>query len=498
MDHHDLSIIKSSLANHEISANDLLTNLDWKSLLESPDPFCVFAASQLFHQIIKSNTTIEALKIWIESAVNQVYADNSAAYLELFHSLFKRTRKLNGIEAGNLTLDPGYILLSVLASHPKTHVWVQSSLESRHQSRLVPTLVCLIDIVKLASLFEDKGSLGNLDQGLEYCQVIIDIIKSNLKQVYPHWTSKAIAVVRRSMELVRRLLENQGDNKMVAITLNAIVSYTDHLNHQGFSYDHLVAMQQVDRTEFFHEPIVTDKCALAVDRECLKQIISITFVSIYCLLDSSQPIGKTEMETMYGTFSEISKRLQVYSEQLPENGVLEILFDIYGNNDEDAIYQQICILDVFSSIEQPANHTNEPIENNRERLKVVCLLREILSAMDISPHNVFLYFLYKTGMDHEILVDLLISNETDFLSFFVRYLKYIARQPTDFVETCVNLLKSEDEDEDSTNGLEIISSIFHNLVSVLESEGFPYNPTALKNRILYVTDYIDNILDNTT
>ncbi|KAL0088975.1 lines N-terminus-domain-containing protein [Phycomyces blakesleeanus] len=515
MDPHDLSIISRSLANHEILADDVLTNLDWRTVLESPDPFCVFSASQLFRQIIEhdsnSNTRRSALKIWIDTAVSQVYVDNLGSYLELFHSLLKRTRKLkDGIEESNISSDPGYILLSVLATNPKTNEWIQSSLEIQHQEKIVPLLVCLIDIVKLAGLFEYKNSLVYSQQGRDYCQAIIHSIKAHLKQVYPYWRSQSIAVVRKSMELVRRILEREGDTQMVVATLNDILSYSDFLNRRGFSYDHLLTMQQTDRTEFFYEPFVRTKSVLAVDRECLKQIISITFVSISRLLDSTQTPKKEEMDTTYEALVEIFNRLQGYHERLPDNGILELLFDIYGNNDEDAIYQQICILDVYTAIELQVKHEAGSTKNimTREQLKVVCLLKEILSLLDISPHNLFLYFLYKTGMDHGILVDLLISNETDFLSFFVRYLKYIAHQPDEFVKACINLLndeheeeeedESEYEDDDPENGLEMISSIFHNLISVLTSEGFPYNPTALIHRILYVTNYIDNILNAST
>ena len=53
----------------------------------------------------------------------------------------------------------------------------------------------------------------------------------------------------------------------------------------------------------------------------------------------------------------------------------------------------------------------------------------------IQPHQQFLLFLDNTGFDETFLLDLLISPETSFLSYFTQYLKAIPSEWTEFVKT---------------------------------------------------------------
>ena len=95
----------------------------------------------------------------------------------------------------------------------------------------------------------------------------------------------------------------------------------------------------------------------------------------------------------------------------------------------------------------------------------------MLDLAGISPNRLFIFFCQRTGMDHSLLVDLLLSNETEFLSFFVKYLKYVERDPHAFAEAV---------------GEEEILDMLQNLKSVLQAGGFPYNPTYLINRLTNV------------
>lgn len=62
---------------------------------------------------------------------------------------------------------------------------------------------------------------------------------------------------------------------------------------------------------------------------------------------------------------------------------------------------------------------------------VICRLKALLSNMDtdmlttildsIHPQRMFLSFLDSIGYDDSVLLDFLISSETEFLSYFTRY-----------------------------------------------------------------------------
>lgn len=110
-------------------------------------------------------------------------------------------------------------------------------------------------------------------------------------------------------------------------------------------------------------------------------------------------------------------------------------------------------------------------------------LRPWMDEIEVTPHSMFLCFLERTGMDATILIDLLISNETDFLLFFVSYLKHIRSDWPAFVSSCASVLGQE--------GLSTVASdVFQPLLPVLSSTGFPYNASALVRRIQTILSMI--------
>lgn len=84
-------------------------------------------------------------------------------------------------------------------------------------------------------------------------------------------------------------------------------------------------------------------------------------------------------------------------------------------------------------------------------------------------------------MDYSLLVDLLLSNETEFLRFLVEYLKHIERDPDGFIDTCKELIDG---------GVDQVMDMLSRLVLVLEAGGFPYNPRHLINRLNYILTLI--------
>ncbi|KAI8144244.1 hypothetical protein BJV82DRAFT_608848 [Fennellomyces sp. T-0311] len=145
--------------------------------------------------------------------------------------------------------------------------------------------------------------------------------------------------------------------------------------------------------------------------------------------------------------------------------VLETLFELHGNNDEDAVNFQLDILNLYGKLDL-ADQTK----------KFDKIVKNILDTAGISPNRLFLFFCQRTGMDHSLLVDLLLSNETEFLLFFVKYLKYVERDPQAFAAAL--------DDDD-------VLDMLRSLISVLQSGGFPYNPTYLIHRLTNVINLFE-------
>ncbi|XP_054128896.1 protein Lines homolog 1 isoform X1 [Melozone crissalis] len=63
----------------------------------------------------------------------------------------------------------------------------------------------------------------------------------------------------------------------------------------------------------------------------------------------------------------------------------------------------------------------------------------LVHAGGCNPHCIFLFFLEKIAFDSTVLLDFLISSETCFLEYLVRYLKLLGKEWPHFVEVCNHL-----------------------------------------------------------
>lgn len=111
----------------------------------------------------------------------------------------------------------------------------------------------------------------------------------------------------------------------------------------------------------------------------------------------------------------------------------------------------------------------------------------------INPHTMFIYFLYRTGMDHELVIDLLMSDETDMLLYLTRYLKYVERHPHDFITAIDQVLMDdgsnhESDDDDDDDGIGAVLGLLYQVWVVVRSDVFPYNASVLARRIYSVLE----------
>lgn len=96
-----------------------------------------------------------------------------------------------------------------------------------------------------------------------------------------------------------------------------------------------------------------------------------------------------------------------------------------------------------------------------------------LSTIDINPHTVFLFFLQRCGNTHDILVDLLLENDSEFITYFHRYIIYATQHIESFKKS----------NSDLGNDIDTIQTIIANTLLVLEGDGFPYNAKPLIRRL---------------
>ena len=97
-------------------------------------------------------------------------------------------------------------------------------------------------------------------------------------------------------------------------------------------------------------------------------------------------------------------------------------------------------------------HTNIFVKTCQPEPSLVCLFREWDASASLTqekeawihsthghgchPHCVFLFFLKNIAFDSTVLLDFLISSETCFLEYFVKYLKLLQKDWDHFLSTC--------------------------------------------------------------
>lgn len=110
--------------------------------------------------------------------------------------------------------------------------------------------------------------------------------------------------------------------------------------------------------------------------------------------------------------------------------------------------------------------------------------------MGLEPHRLFLFFCYRSGMDHSLLVDFLLSSETEFLLFFLKYLKHAASHPDSLVSVCSKLGDETDGEIDIYD----VYGMLQRILPVLKAGGFPYNPAPLIHQLGDVLNCLDSHL----
>ncbi|XP_050699025.1 protein lines-like [Eriocheir sinensis] len=101
----------------------------------------------------------------------------------------------------------------------------------------------------------------------------------------------------------------------------------------------------------------------------------------------------------------------------PEAPMAEWMVRLFADQDDWLVESMVCGLDIFTGLglrirQQPELHA--------------C----------VNPHTTFLVFLETVYLEHDVLLDLLVSNETCFLLYLLRYLKFIRRSWHEFASHC--------------------------------------------------------------
>lgn len=161
-----------------------------------------------------------------------------------------------------------------------------------------------------------------------------------------------------------------------------------------------------------------------------------------------------EMAVIARSIAEVLRRLDTCVKSLlpfhPETPLAQWVVQLFSDQDDALVEGMVCCLDVEVGLSvAPATS----IASNT--------LRAVLS-----PTQTFAQFLRTVSHDHEVLLDLLVSNETCFLLYLLRFLKYARKQWGEFVAGC---------DRELENIMTVLIRLRISINRLVSKALFPYN-----------------------
>lgn len=131
----------------------------------------------------------------------------------------------------------------------------------------------------------------------------------------------------------------------------------------------------------------------------------------------------------------------------PETVLAHWIVQLYSDQDDALIESMVCCLDVTTGL-----CYNDTVVSDLSRM--------------LNPTVSFVQFLHAVSFDFDVLLDFLVSNETCFLLYLLRFLKYISRNWEEFFLTCAR------EIDETMSVLIRLRIAIERLVS---KDLFPYN-----------------------
>ncbi|KAL7018106.1 hypothetical protein ACKWTF_010642 [Chironomus riparius] len=192
------------------------------------------------------------------------------------------------------------------------------------------------------------------------------------------------------------------------------------------SFDSRIPIAQSESTASSNSPVTFDKSllqkmTLLVLKSVAVSVKEIRSDSSDSSIDSTDYEAFQEMMLIERSIRDVLKKLESFIKNTlefhPESHFSKILIHLFDDQDDYLIEAMVCTLDVTSGISFRNNAFPE------------------LVAM-LNPVYTFLEFLKMISNSTDLLLDLLVSNETCFLLYLLRFLKYIRINWSMFVQSC--------------------------------------------------------------
>ncbi|GBB83309.1 hypothetical protein RclHR1_10030004 [Rhizophagus clarus] len=419
--------------------------------------------------------------------------------LEIFHSVMKdfRHRLSEAIDedVGNiLSQHACRRLLNVLNEWFK----MEHITDASNNLIIVSTLIVILDIKKL-EIYE--AEIAKDSYLIQIFLSILERVDSKIESICGLLCCGYLPAVRKVLDILHYTVRSTSDIDMTFTILTSMRDYTGKIL-AAFEAQELngYLMFDNDHTEFFdrqrnNNKVVSD---VSINIECTKKLIDIymevytTIMKIFTendisLIDISADI---KLRTLMNILTFSNDLLQ------KNENLVEYLLNWYTNNDSDLTSFMLN----FVRLELTFREFKKKLINfdGESHIKSVmeCVSLQMSHLLNhFTSHDFFLRFLISTGFNHSILLDFIISNETNFLEFLLKYCKYLEQDISRFSIICK---KFDEKHSEMENCAERVLGVFNDLIqliqSLMEKNLFPYNATSLIKRLKKVESCLKEIM----
>lgn len=154
----------------------------------------------------------------------------------------------------------------------------------------------------------------------------------------------------------------------------------------------------------------------------------------------------------------------------PETAFSRMIINLFVDQDDYMIESMVCTLDITVGI----SYRN-------------AIFHDLINMLN--PIHSFIEFLKIVNHDSDVLLDYLVSNETCFLLYLLRFLKYTKRNWSRFISSCGEGGASRGNELDDT--MSVLIRLKMQITRLVDRGLFPYNITP----ILRLLEYCENVYE---
>lgn len=166
-----------------------------------------------------------------------------------------------------------------------------------------------------------------------------------------------------------------------------------------------------------------------------------------------------DMQLIERSIRDVLKKVDVFLKNSldfhPETSFSKILIHLFNDQDDYMIEAMVCTLDITVGI----SYRN-------------AVFPDLLNMLN--PIHSFIEFLKIVNHDSDVLLDFLVSNETCFLLYLLRFLKYIRKNWSNFVRSCSESSSSSRGNE-LDNTMSVLIRLMMQIKRLVSKNLFPYN-----------------------